>query len=87
MYEISIIIPVYNVQKYLRHCLDSLYQQLRPDYEVILVNDGSTDESPAICREYNRNIQTRLSLIRKMLVCLLPGMPVSKSLKVIISIS
>lgn len=54
MYEISIIIPVYNVQKYLRHCLNSLYQQVRADYEVILVNDGSTDESPAICREYQQ---------------------------------
>lgn len=54
MYEITVIVPVYNVQKYLRQCLDSLYQQVRPDYEVILVNDGSTDESPAICREYQQ---------------------------------
>lgn len=54
MYEISIIIPVYNVQKYLRHCLDSLYQQVSPDYEVIIVNDGSTDGSPTICREYQQ---------------------------------
>ena len=52
MYNISIIVPVYNVQDYLRQCLDSLFQQIRPDYEVILVNDGSTDNSPAICREY-----------------------------------
>lgn len=52
MINISIIIPIYNVQDYLRKCLDSLYQQIRPDYEVILVNDGSTDNSPAICREY-----------------------------------
>lgn len=52
MKSISIIIPIYNVQDYLKKCLDSLYQQIRPDYEVILVNDGSTDNSLSICKEY-----------------------------------
>ncbi len=50
--EISIIIPVYNVEKYLARCLDSVLGQSFGDFEVILLNDGSTDGSEAICREY-----------------------------------
>lgn len=49
---ISIIIPVYNVEKYLRECLDSIVNQNASNYEVILIDDGSTDESPKICDEY-----------------------------------
>lgn len=49
---ISIIIPVYNIEPYLRDCLDSVVAQSYPDYEVICVNDGSTDGSLAILREY-----------------------------------
>ena len=49
---VSIIIPVYNVEKYLRNCIDSVINQVYSDYEVILVNDGSTDNSLAICKEY-----------------------------------
>lgn len=48
----TIIVPVYNTEKYLRHCLDSILSQTFEDYEVILINDGSTDDSAAICREY-----------------------------------
>lgn len=48
----SIIIPVYNVEKYIRECLDSIVKQSFTDYEVILVDDGSTDSSGAICDEY-----------------------------------
>lgn len=50
--EISIIIPVYNVEKYLARCLDSVLGQTFDDFEVILLNDGSTDSSGEICREY-----------------------------------
>lgn len=50
--KISVIIPVYNVEKYLRKCLDSVLAQTRDDYEVVLVDDGSTDSSPQICDEY-----------------------------------
>ncbi len=46
--EISIIIPVYNVEKYLARCLDSVLGQSFGDFEVILLNDGSTDGSEAI---------------------------------------
>ena len=49
---ISLIIPIYNCEKYLAKCLNSIQQQTFPDFEVILVNDGSTDRSEEICREY-----------------------------------
>ena len=48
----SIIIPVYNAEPYLSDCIRSIFAQAVRDYEVILVNDGSTDKSEAICREY-----------------------------------
>lgn len=48
----SIIIPVYNVELYLRKCLDSVLTQSCQDYELILIDDGSTDLSGAICEEY-----------------------------------
>lgn len=48
----SIIVPVYNVEKWLKECLDSIVSQDANDYEVILVDDGSTDGSLKILREY-----------------------------------
>lgn len=49
---LSVIIPVYNAEQYLQECLDSILNQTLSDYEVILVDDGSTDSSPAICDRY-----------------------------------
>lgn len=50
--KVSVIIPVYNVEKYLRECLDSVINQTLKDIEIILVDDGSTDSSLVICNEY-----------------------------------
>jgi len=49
---LSIIIPVYNVELYLKNCLDSILNQNINNYEIILINDGSTDNSSIICDEY-----------------------------------
>ena len=46
---ISVIVPVYNVEKYLNRCVDSLIHQTYPKLEIILVDDGSTDSSGSIC--------------------------------------
>ena len=52
MVKLSFIVPVYNVEQYLRKCLGSLMAQDYNNYEIILVDDGSTDNSAAICDEY-----------------------------------
>lgn len=52
MPEISVIIPVYNTGIYLHKCIDSILGQTFPDFELFLVDDGSTDDSPRICDEY-----------------------------------
>jgi glycosyltransferase involved in cell wall biosynthesis len=53
--KISIIVPVYNAEKYLHRCLSSIVMQTFADFECILVDDASTDNSPAICDEYSIN--------------------------------
>ena len=52
MVKVSIGVPVYNVEAYLRECLDSIMNQTFKDFEVIMVDDGSTDNSFNICQEY-----------------------------------
>ncbi|HOB20941.1 MAG TPA: glycosyltransferase family 2 protein, partial [Candidatus Atribacteria bacterium] len=48
----SILVPVYNTEKYLETCIDSILNQTEKDYELILLDDGSTDSSPQICDRY-----------------------------------
>lgn len=62
--KLSIIIPIYNVEIYLRECLDSIKGQSFGDFEVIMVNDGSTDSSPSIAEEYVR-MDSRFKLFHK----------------------
>ena len=49
---VSIVVPIYNAENYLRRCVDSILNQEYTDYELLLVNDGSTDASGDICEEY-----------------------------------
>lgn len=62
--EISIIVPVYNVDKYLHQCLDTIKAQTFQDWECILVDDGSTDKSPSICDSYS-HADARFKVIHK----------------------
>ena len=61
---VSVIVPVYNTAKYVSRCLDSILGQTLGDMEIICVDDGSTDSSPAILREYAKK-DSRLRVITK----------------------
>lgn len=61
---ISVIIPIYNLEKYLRQCIDSVLNQKNLDLEIILIDDGSTDNSFIICEEY-ANLDKRFRIIHK----------------------
>lgn len=62
--KVSIIIPVYNVEEYLSTCLDSLIKQSYKNLEIILVDDGSLDQSPTICDDYEKR-DSRIHVIHK----------------------
>ena len=64
MPKVSVIIPIYNVEKYLRECLDSVVNQTLKDIEIICINDGSTDNSGLILEEYGNN-DKRIKVIHK----------------------
>ena len=51
MAKVSLVVPIYNSSKYLNKCIDSLVNQSLEDIEIILINDGSTDESEKIIKE------------------------------------
>ena len=65
MIEVSIIVPVYNVEKYIRRCIESILSQTFTNFELILVNDGSTDRCGEICEEYAIN-DSRIKVIHKV---------------------
>ncbi len=62
--KISVIVPVYNTEEYLPRCLDSIIGQTFDNIEVIVVDDGSTDNSYSVCREYAGR-DTRIRLFHK----------------------
>lgn len=62
--KVSIIVPVYNVEKYLDRCVSSLRNQTLKDIEIILVDDESSDSSPAMCDEF-ANLDSRIKVIHK----------------------
>lgn len=64
MPKISVIVPVYKVEKYLHRCVDSILNQSFTDFELILVNDGSPDNCPKICDEYEKK-DNRIVVIHK----------------------
>ena len=61
---LSVVVPIYNVEKYLKQCLNSLVNQTLSNIEIILVNDGSTDNSEAICQSYAEQ-DSRIKLFSK----------------------
>lgn len=62
--KVSVVIPVYNVEKYLRRCVDSVLNQTYKNLEVVLIDDGSPDGSPQICDEYAAS-DSRVKVIHK----------------------
>mgnify|MGYP003327582792 CR=1 FL=1 len=71
---ISIIIPVYNAENYLEKCLNSLINQTYKNLEIIIVNDGSTDNSASICEEFLKN-DIRIKYFYKENEAVVPRLP------------
>jgi len=65
MVKVSIVIPVYNAEEYLEKCLDSIKSQMLKDLQVILVNDGSTDETERIIDVYINKYPNMFEKINK----------------------
>lgn len=64
MYDVSVIVPIYNVEQYIDRCIDSIVNQTDDNIEIILVDDGSTDSSSLKCDEY-KNKDKRIKVIHK----------------------
>lgn len=65
MIKVSVIVPVYNSEKYLRRCMDALVSQTLQEIEIIAVNDGSTDQSKAILEDYRKQYPEKVKVIEK----------------------
>lgn len=75
---ISVIVPVFRVEKYLPECIESILKQSYPNLEIVLVDDGSPDHSGAICDEFARRIAASRLFISKTVGLLLLVLPVSE---------
>ncbi|MBR4805279.1 MAG: glycosyltransferase family 2 protein, partial [Bacteroidales bacterium] len=62
--SLNIYVPVYNSEKYLSECIESVINQSFPSFELLLVDDGSTDNSPLICNHYQKK-DSRIRYFRK----------------------
>lgn len=63
--KISIIVPIYNGENHMRKCIDSILSQTYSNIELILVNDGSTDNTIKICNEYKNNYDNIIFIDQK----------------------
>ena len=64
MPKATVVVPVYNVERYLSKCVDSILAQTEPDFELLLVDDGSTDGSGALCDQLAQK-DARIKLIHQ----------------------
>ena len=62
--KISVVVPVYNTEKYLKECIDSIINQNYDNWEAFLVDDGSSDNSYAICKEYKKRFPNKIFIKR-----------------------
>lgn len=69
MPKVSIIVPVYNAEKYISRCIESVLSQDFNDYELILINDGSEDRSLEVCETYRFNYKQIKVFSQKKLWC------------------
>ena len=62
---VSVIIPIYNADRYLSRCIESVLKQDYQDIEIILVNDGSTDSSLSVCQDYSNRYPEKVRVLNK----------------------
>ena len=65
MEKVTVVVPVYNAEKYLTECLESIQRQTYSNIEIILVDDGSKDSSPALCDAFQKK-DNRIKVVHKM---------------------
>ena len=63
--KVSIVVPIYNLEKYIPRCLDALVNQTLEDIEIICVNDGSTDSAPQIIEDYAKRYPNKVKVFHK----------------------